>query len=221
MHIICRCMQTLIISLDQSIDRGFLLYSAWSLEEDPVACAQPSRWLYWVPKWWLLRRGTPSRGITSCTFGPTLFTTYEDLEPRSFMANSVLVLLTTSVSIWLLNKTTWLWHNQKKQIGKMSWVCSQCSAESAMHASLFHRYSATAADPVEGRLDRSSGVSHQCWICQAAGTSGRSRKRRYSPSTRYRHVPVQLTRRWPASFWEDDRFEGANLGLEVGRGWQD
>lgn len=60
-------------------------------------------------------------------------------------------------------------------------VVSVFSAESTVSASLSRRYSATAADPAEGRLDRCCGVSHQCWICQAAGTSGRSGKRRCRP----------------------------------------
>lgn len=68
-----------------------LLFSASSSEAAPVACGQPLSSLWWVPKWWLLRRETPSRGTTCCTFGPSPFMTYGALGPKSFMANSALV----------------------------------------------------------------------------------------------------------------------------------
>lgn len=91
--------------------------------------------------------------------------------------------------------TCFFLNNKLKQGLKMFWVCSQHPAESTMCASLFHRYSATAVDPAEGRLDRCSGVSHQCWICQLAGTSRGSGKWRYSPptcSTSRRPSPINL-----------------------------
>lgn len=136
-----------------------------------MVCGRPLNSRWWVPKWWWLRRGTPSQGTMCCTSGHSPFMTCGASGPKSFMANSVLVPSTTSVSVRLYRNKTW------RQVLLVSDLCYQSISFSSfvlhMNASVSNRHTAAAADPPEGRPDCCSGVSHQCWVCQAAGTSPR------------------------------------------------
>ena len=94
-----RCESFLCASLAMSsvcLSRSF---SASSSVEVPAACGLPLSSLWWVPRWWWLRRGTLFQGTTCSIFGHLPSMTCGASGPKSFMENSVLEPLTTSVSI--------------------------------------------------------------------------------------------------------------------------
>ncbi len=102
------------------------LFSVSSSEEALVACGRPSSSLCSEPKWWWLRRETPSPGTTCCTFGPTPSMTCAASGPKSFMANSAQGPLTTSVSIWLHTSKTWNCYHRLNFELLIEWTTFEC-----------------------------------------------------------------------------------------------